>query len=216
LGHADLTRSLEQVHPSVIGDAFVIRKSKLSARARLSWLSNEKCLSTFLIAASLYGFVHQATAESRLPPGFETIEGSHFAPNTQFADENGQLTNLAEFRGKITIVNLWATWCGPCIKEMPSLARLATLLPADQFNVIAISQDKGGAAVTKPFLDRHRIHGLPIFFDPMGRMFRDFGGRGMPTTFIIRQDGVVISRLEGFTDWDAQNVVAYLRSLYKS
>jgi thiol-disulfide isomerase/thioredoxin len=170
----------------------------------------------FLILAfilNFFVFSNLANAQKLLPNGFERLEGDHPAPKTQFADQNGRQTSVNDFKGKVVVVNVWATWCAPCVKEMPSLARLASQLPADRFAVIAVSQDKGGLAVAKPFLTRLGIAGLPIFFDPMGRMFRDFGGRGLPTTFIIGQDGLVISRLEGSADWDADNVVSYLRSL---
>lgn len=170
----------------------------------------------FLILAfilNFFAFSNLANAQKLLPNGFEHLEGNHPAPKTPFADQNGQQTSLSDFKGKVVVVNIWATWCAPCVREMPSLDRLASQLPADRFAVIAVSQDKGGLAVAKPFLAKLGISGLPIYFDPMGKMFRDFGGRGMPTTFIIDQDGLVISRLEGSTDWDTDNVVSYLRSL---
>ncbi|MCA6118135.1 TlpA family protein disulfide reductase [Bradyrhizobium sp. WSM 1738] len=149
-----------------------------------------------------------------MPSGFATAAGNPPAPDTQFTDQNGQRITLGSFRGTVTVVNLWATWCAPCIKEMPSLARLAARLP-DAVKVIAVSQDKGGAAAAKPFLDRVDVKGLQVYYDPSGKLFRDFGGRGMPTTFILRGDGAVVARLEGVTEWDAESVVAFLLALAK-
>ena len=117
------------------------------------------------------------------------------------------------FKGKIVVLNLWATWCAPCIREMPSLERLASHKSADRFAIVAVSQDKGGTAVAKPFLNRLGIRGLSIYTDPVGRLAREFGGRGMPTTFIIGKSGNVISRLEGSADWDAKEIASYLESL---
>jgi thiol-disulfide isomerase/thioredoxin len=163
-----------------------------------------------LLGLSTYGLASDAP----MPSGFAPAAGNPPAPDSQFSDQNGQRTTLESFRGIVTVVNLWATWCGPCVKEMPSLARLAARLP-DGFRVIAVSQDKGGAAAAKLFLDRLDVKGLEIYYDPPGRLFRDFGARGMPTTFIVRADGMVIARLEGVAEWDADNVVAFLLSLAK-
>jgi len=182
--------------------------SRVSSCGRRLVLLSIPLLSLFLLDS-------QANADKVLPSGFERVEGNHPAPNTAFFDQNGRQIKVQDFRGKVVIVNIWATWCAPCVKEMPSLARLAAQLPATQFAFVAVSQDKGGQALTKPFMDRLGISELSIYFDPAGRVFRDYGGRGMPTTFIIDQKGIVISRLEGTAEWDTESVKSYLLSLAK-
>jgi len=147
------------------------------------------------------------------PKGLERLEGELSAPKTPFVDEKGMQTNIDTFEGKILVLNFWATWCNPCIKEMPSLDRLAARLPSDTFAVVAVSQDNGGVAVAKPFLDRIGVHGLAIYADPNRRLSREFGVRGFPTTFLIGREGTVIGRLEGAIEWDRKDVVAYLLSL---
>jgi thiol-disulfide isomerase/thioredoxin len=147
------------------------------------------------------------------PAGIEIFAGQFPAPNTPFANEHGSLTAIKDFSGKIVILNLWATWCAPCVKEMPSLERLAGRLPADRFAVVAVSQDKGGAAIAKPFLDRIGVTRLPLYVDPNGRVSRDLGVRGFPTTILVAQNGTVFAKLEGPAEWDSDEMIAYLLSL---
>jgi thiol-disulfide isomerase/thioredoxin len=147
------------------------------------------------------------------PAGFEVFAGQFAAPNVPFADEHASLTAIRDFRGKIVILNLWATWCAPCVKEMPSLERLAGRLPPDRFAVVAVSQDKGGVAIAKFFLDRIGVRSLPLYVDPNGRVSREFGVRGLPTTILIAQSSTVLAKLEGPAEWDSDEIVAYLLSL---
>lgn len=144
---------------------------------------------------------------------FEQLNHRFPAPKTPFADEYATSTTIDAFKGKIVILNFWATWCAPCIKEMPSLERLAARLPAEKFAVIAVSQDKGGASIAKLFLSRIGVHNLPLYVDPNGRLSRDLSVRGLPTTVVIARDGTIVGKLEGTAEWDANDVVAYLFSL---
>jgi hypothetical protein len=96
---------------------------------------------------------------------------------------------------------------------MPSLERLAARLPPERFVVVAVSQDKGGAAIAKPFLGRIGVTRLPLYVDPNGRVSRELGVRGFPTTILIAQSGVVFAKLEGPAEWDSDEIVAYLLSL---
>jgi thiol-disulfide isomerase/thioredoxin len=148
-----------------------------------------------------------------VPRPIRKLETAVLAPQTTFLDEQGSIKTLLDFEGKIVVVNFWATWCSPCIKEMPSLERLSLKLPSRDFAVIAISQDEGGAAVAKPFLERIQVNQLAIYYDPNGQLSREFGVRGFPTTVILAKDGTVNSKLEGVAEWDADNIVAYLRSI---
>jgi len=151
--------------------------------------------------------------DSAPPAGIEIFAGQPPAPTTPFADEHASLTAIKDFRGKIVILNLWATWCAPCVKEMPSLESLAARLPPDRFAVVAVSQDKGGAAIAKPFLDRIGVRRLPLYVDPTGRVARDLGARGFPTTILIAQNGTVLAKLEGPAEWDSDEMIVYLLSL---
>jgi thiol-disulfide isomerase/thioredoxin len=179
-----------------------------SHRSTMSISNRAVTISLFLVLQ-----VASCLAQAPLPQGFEAVGEGTLAPRTKFFDENNLPTSIEAFKGKVVVLNLWATWCAPCVKEMPSLERLAAHMSTDRFAFVAVSQDKGGMAVAKPFLDRLGIRGLAIYTDPVGRLPREYGGRGMPTTFIVGKTGNVISRLEGSIDWDAKEIASYLQSL---
>ena len=133
---------------------------------------------------------------------------------TEIIDQSGAPFSLNRLAGRTALINLWATWCGPCVKELPALNRLAALLPRDRFEIVALSQDKGGIAVARPFLEKHNIRNLNLYADPSGRLYRNIGAKGLPTTLVVSPDGRLIGRIEGAIDWDAPEVTNYLNALH--
>ncbi len=133
------------------------------------------------------------------------------APEIGFADAAGRPLSLADFRGKTVLLNFWATWCGPCVQEMPSLDRLQARLGSDRFAVVAISVDRQGLEVVRPFLDKTQIQSLATYVDPKGASMRAFGVRGLPTTFIIDRDGRLAGHIEGQASWDTPEAEALVR-----
>lgn len=148
-----------------------------------------------------------------VPDAFERLQSERVAPKTAFTDEGGAEISLGAFKGKIVILNFWATWCQPCMKEMPSLDRLAARLPTEKFAVVAVNEDRGGVAVAKPVLERIGVRGLAFYADPGGRLSRDLGVRGFPTTVLIGRDGNLLGNHEGEVDWDQNGQISYLLSL---
>jgi thiol-disulfide isomerase/thioredoxin len=112
---------------------------------------------------------------------------------------------LTDWKGKVVLLNFWATWCAPCIREMPSLQRLAGTYPAKEFAVIALSQDSQGWTKIKPFLQKHRLERLPVYADPGLALGRKFGIRALPTTVILGRSGKEMGRLVGHAEWDSQD-----------
>lgn len=153
-----------------------------------------------------------ASAADPTPKGVEVMAPGVTVPKTLFADSNGTPATLGNFKGKTVVLNVWATWCGPCIKEMPSLDRLASKLDSNKAVVLAVSQDKGGAAIAKPFLDNLGIKNLPAYADPSNKFSRDLGIRGLPTTFIISPSGAIVGRVEGPLEWDSPEIVRFVTS----
>lgn len=152
-------------------------------------------------------------ATEPLPQALKAVEPGLPFPSTVFIDQNGRPTTISAFRGKTVVINVWATWCGPCVKELPSLDRLADALNPDTAAVLIVSQDKGGYAVTKPFLDKLGIAKLKGFTDSPNKMTRDLSIRGLPTTFIVSPTGAILRRAEGPLEWDAEDIVTYVKSL---
>jgi thiol-disulfide isomerase/thioredoxin len=135
------------------------------------------------------------------------------APDIVFVDAQAGKHRLSEFRGHGMVINLWATWCVPCVAEMPSLAALSkTLAPAD-IAVLPLSSDRGGADTVEAFFRKHAITGLPVLVDPQGAAERAFGAEGIPTSVIIDKAGRERARVEGSADWSTPAAAALVRKL---
>lgn len=124
------------------------------------------------------------------------------APEISVADLDGKPVALADFKGSFVLLNLWATWCQPCLKEMPSLMALqARLGPA--LTVLALSEDRGGADMVRPFIIKHELDKLKILLDPKSSATHAFAVRGLPTSLLLDPEGKVLGRVEGGADWDS-------------
>lgn len=142
---------------------------------------------------------------------FSFIDPPRPAPQTPFLAADGTEVSMADFKGHVLLVNFWATWCAPCVKELPSLDRLQAALEEEGLLVLAISQDRRGAEVAGPFLKKLGIHRLGLFLDSRMKLGRQFGVRALPWTVIIDRDGRIVGELPGFAEWDAPESVALLR-----
>jgi thiol-disulfide isomerase/thioredoxin len=134
-------------------------------------------------------------------------------PATTFSDEKGTTRTLRDFGGRVLVVNFWATWCAPCIEEMPSLDALEASLGGDKFAIVAINQDRNGAEVARPFLEKNGWSHLALYTDPRSQAVRDMAVRGLPTSLIIDGEGREVARLEGTAHWDSPEMVAHLQAL---
>ncbi|SMH36570.1 TlpA family protein disulfide reductase [Azospirillum agricola] len=132
-------------------------------------------------------------------------------PPLAFADGEGRRVDLSEFAGKLVLLNLWATWCGPCVKEMPALDRLQAQLGGDRFQVVALSLDRGGKAAVEPFYQKTGLGNLAVFLDPGSASMQALGLRGLPTTLLVDPEGRELGRVEGAVEWDSPEVLAFLR-----
>ena len=129
-------------------------------------------------------------------------------PPAHFTTLDGAPKTLADYAGKPIVLNLWATWCIPCVAELPELDRLAA---AGELTVLAISADRGGAAAVKPFAAAHHIEHLTLLLDPGNEAVNALGVAGFPTTLLIGADGTLRGTLEGPAAWGgAGSVIAAL------
>jgi thiol-disulfide isomerase/thioredoxin len=132
-------------------------------------------------------------------------------PSFSFADQAGHSLSLADFQGRAVVLNLWATWCMPCRKELPSLDRLQTKLGGPRFQVLAVSIDKQGAAVVQPFYRALGLRSLAIHLAPTGKPPSLLNIEGIPATLLIDREGREIGRKLGAVEWDAPATISALR-----
>lgn len=136
-------------------------------------------------------------------------------PVAPFIDSEGRERTLADWKGKVVLLNLWATWCAPCRKEMPSLDRLQTELGSDQFQVVAVSVDRTGIDGARKFLTDVNARNLAVLADPTIRMASTLKAPGLPATILIGKDGREIGRLLGDAEWDSPEAKALIRAALK-
>ena len=128
-------------------------------------------------------------------------------------DAEGKSHAVTEFAGKILVVNMWATWCVPCVAEMPALQALAAKAATAGILVLPLSSDRGGREVVEKFYANHGLTGLPIWLDPKGEVGRAWGARGLPTTYIIDRKGMLRGKLEGAVDWGSDETIKAITAL---
>jgi thiol-disulfide isomerase/thioredoxin len=132
-------------------------------------------------------------------------------PEIKFADRHGRALTLADFRGRAVLLNIWATWCVPCRKEMSGLDHLQAKLGSDDFIVIPLSIDRDGAAAVERFYREVGVEKLGIYVDPSSRASHDLGVPGVPTTLLINRDGREVARKMGAAEWDGAEMAALIR-----
>jgi thiol-disulfide isomerase/thioredoxin len=133
------------------------------------------------------------------------------APIESFQDDHGNEVTLHDFGRKIVLLNLWATWCGPCIAELPTLDRLQARLGSDRFQVVAVSVDRRGVEAVRPYFERLRIAALPIYVEPENRLASALGLAVLPSTIIVGPYGIMRGKLIGAAEWDAPEAEALIR-----
>ena len=133
------------------------------------------------------------------------------APIEPFYDADGHELSLQGFGDKVVLLNLWATWCGPCIQEMPSLDRLQAQLGSDRFQVIALSVDRRGVEAVRPFFEKLKITHLAIYVEPKNRVAEAIGLQILPSTIIIGPHGLMAGKLVGAAEWDSPEALALVR-----
>lgn len=134
------------------------------------------------------------------------------APDFVLPDLDGKAVHLSGLRGRVVVVNLWATWCPPCREEMPSMQKLYETLAGPDFEMLAVSEDEGGAEVVAPFVRQVGVT-FPVLIDPKHQVGERYGVWGYPETFIVDRTGRIAERVIGPRDWASAAQVASLRAL---
>lgn len=133
-------------------------------------------------------------------------------PTTTWKTGDGKTMSLADFAGKVVLLNFYAAWCPPCIRELPSVDRLQAKLKSDKFEVIAMSIDAKGKSTARRLIKRQlKLQNLDLHLDPKSVLARSLGLRSMPTTYVFDAKGHEVGKLEGAAEWDSRDAVALMK-----
>jgi thiol-disulfide isomerase/thioredoxin len=132
------------------------------------------------------------------------------APPVPILAKDGGLHNLGRFHGKLVLLNFWATWCAPCVEELPALDRLQGMLGSDRLAVVAVSIDESSINLPVSFVRRLGLMNLNVYLDFTGRAQKAFLLYGLPITYLIDPDGAVVGYIIGATKWDSPDAVEFL------
>ncbi len=134
------------------------------------------------------------------------------APDFTLPGLDGQMVSLADYRGKVVLLNIWATWCPPCVEEMPSMEELYQKLKAEGLEILAVSMDISGAQAVRPFMEKYKLN-FPALTDTEGAVKSLYQTTGVPESFIIDKDGIIVEKIIGPRDWTSPGAIRSFRNL---
>ena len=143
---------------------------------------------------------------------FSPLETGRPAPNFTLPGLDGKAISLSDYRGKVVLVNIWATWCPPCVDEMPSMEKLYQELKGKNFEILAVSIDEPGEKVVAPFMKKNKLS-FPALLDPEGTIKSVYQTTGVPESFIVNKQGILVEKIIGPRDWADPAAVRYLRDM---
>jgi peroxiredoxin len=145
------------------------------------------------------------TGQARLGKGAK-------APDFALPGLDGEMVRLADQKGKVVFLNIWATWCPPCVEEMPSMEKLYQQLKGEDFKILAVSLDENGAEAVLPFMKKHKLN-FTALLDAKGTMKYKYQTTGVPETFIIDRNGIIVEKVIGPRDWATPEAIGFFRNL---
>ena len=143
---------------------------------------------------------------------FSPLRVGQPAPDFTLPGLDGKMVSLSDYRGQVVLVNVWATWCPPCVGEMPSMEKLYRALKGTNFEILAVSIDALGKEAVAPFMKKYNLS-FPALMDPDGTIKTLFQTTGVPESFIINQEGILIEKVIGPKDWAIPPGVGFFRNL---
>ena len=170
--------------------------------------ARKRAYGAVLFLALLLTAASQAVAANMV-----VAETPKVLPPIAFAGADGQLTGLDAFRGKVVVLDYWATWCAPCRAEFPVLDRLQERLGARGLAVVAVSVDRAGLRVVDKFYAEAQVTHLDKYVDPDSTGAQGLKLRGVPTSLVVDRQGREVARVEGLADWEGKGVTSLLDKL---
>ena len=183
-----------------------MKRRKLNTAAKILLVL---IVGSIVIALSMKGqdSTFQLVGQSRIKSGSP-------APDFTFPDLTGKKVSLSDYRGKVVFLNIWATWCPPCVDEMPSMEKLYKQFKGDQFEILAVSIDAEGRKAVAPFMERLNLT-FPALLGRKGKIKNIYGVTGIPESFIIDKNGMILKKVIGPLDWSTPDVTRFFKDLIK-
>ena len=183
-------------------------------------------VAIFGVAAVLY-IIARASSKPELDTDLKSVSRGEMkkletpleaavAPPNAFQNAAGEPVRIADFKGKIVVLNLWATWCAPCVAEMPTLDAIAGDYQAQGLQVLTISQDNQGEKQVDPFFAKRKFTHLKAWLDPENRFSLGYGTGMLPTTVLYGADGKEVARVAGAMDWESKEGKALIAEALKA
>ncbi len=143
---------------------------------------------------------------------FKPLKAPKPLPDVEIQDTSDRALHLSGFRGRALLLNFWATWCAPCVKEMPSLDRLQAALPKDKFLVLPLSIDGPTKPKVEPFYKDRKLRQLGVYFDTGRKAMQALDVTLLPTSILVDPQGRELGRIEGDADWDMPESIALMKA----
>ena len=174
-------------------------------------------VAAILIMVDHYYETPMTLSDVQLPPGVDTekSEVGFKAPAFTARNLKGQRVQLADHRGKVVILNLWATWCGPCRVEMPGMENLYRRYRSLGLEILAVSLDKGSSDKVQTFADEYRLS-FPVLLDSDGQVESLYDTHTIPTTFVIDKKGMIVAEVDGAKHWESEETFKAIEYLLKA
>jgi peroxiredoxin len=193
------------------------KKASIPISIKLNFLENHtmksKIMLIFLIIVGVGIIVLLQTKDSFFNlSGKSRLGKGVLAPNFTLPDLGGKMVSLADYKGKVVLLNIWATWCLPCVEEMPSMEKLHLELKDEGFEILAVSIDETGAKEVLPFMKKHKLS-FPALTDTKGATKSLYQTTGVPESFIIDKDGIIVEKIIGPRNWATSGAIRSFRNL---
>lgn len=172
-------------------------------------------LSAILAISSLHASAEafKNSITSHVTQNFQATEPQRSIPKLVFYDVNNKPRKISDFKGRGIVLNFWATWCAPCVKEMPDLDQLNARFKNEGIDVLALSVDRDALRLAKKFYKKNNLQNLPIFIDKKRKILRRLGIQELPTTVLINPEGMEVGRIIGVIEWNERENLKFLKRL---
>jgi peroxiredoxin len=177
---------------------------------------NFQALVIIFLIVILFGILIllQTKDSSYNPSSVPLIAKGLRAPNFSLPGLDGRMVSLTDYKGKVVLLNIWATWCPPCVEEMPSMEKLYQELKGEGFKILAVSIDESGVQDVLPFMKKHKLS-FPALIDSKGTLKELYQTTGVPESFIIDKDGILVEKVIGPRNWAVPEAIGFFRNLIR-